>query len=309
MKNKTAGAFMLLTATLIWGTAFVAQSLGAGYLGPFTFNGIRFLIGALVLLPFILVTKYHKNGRQTRENRAQSGDRLRILKAGGACGVLIFGMAALQQVGISYTTVGKAGFVSALYVVMVPILGLFFGRRVGARTWVCIALATAGLYFLCMKERISLGFGDALMLISAFVTAIHILVTDYYSSKVDCLQLSCLQLFVCGALSLAAAFIFEKPSLPSILAAAAPILYMGILCCGAAFTLKTLGQKNVPPTAASLILSLESVFSVLSGWVFLKETLSLREAAGCALMFGATVLSQLPESKREKKMETAKTSN
>ena len=153
MKKRTVGAVMLLTATLIWGTAFVAQSLGAGYLGPFTFNGIRFLIGAFVLLPFILVTNYHKNGRQTRENRAQSGDRLRVLGAGAACGVLIFAMAALQQIGISYTTVGKAGFVSALYVVMVPILGLVFGRRVGARTWVCIALATAGLYFLCMIPR------------------------------------------------------------------------------------------------------------------------------------------------------------
>jgi len=213
---------------------------------------------------------------------------------------VLFATAALQQIGIAYTTVGKAGFVNALYIVIVPILGLFFGKRVRPRTWGCIALATVGLYFLCMNGKFSLGFGDAFVLISAFTTSIHILVIDYYSPKVDGVKLACLQFIVCGALSSAAALVFERPEPQTVLAAAGPILYTGILSCGVAYTLQVLGQKYVPPVVTCLILSLEAVFSVLSGWIVLKETLSARELTGCVLMFTAILCSQLPAMGKNK---------
>ena len=309
MKNKTVGLIMLLITTLIWGTAYVAQRLGANYLGAFTFNGIRFLLGALVILPFILLRNSRASGRGAEENeKAKSGRAL--VTSGIVPGVLVYVTVSLQQVGIAYTTAGKAGFVSVLYIVIVPVIGLCLGRHIRAKTWLCIALATAGLYFLCMNEKqFTLGFGDTLMLLSTVTTAFNIQITDYYSTRVDCVKLSCLQLAVCGVLSLATALLFEKTTMQAVLEAAGPILYTGILSCGVAFTLKISAQKVVPPVATSLILSLQAVFSVLSGWLILRETLSVREGVGCGLMFVAIVLAQLPAKGKNKQAQTVKASD
>lgn len=307
MKNKTVGVTMMLITTIIWGTAFVAQRLGSNYLGAFTFNGIRFLLGALVLLPFIFLRNSRRSGRGAGESGPKAGGGRMLLTAGIVTGALVYVTVSLQQVGIAYTTAGKAGFVSVLYIVIVPVIGLCLGRHIRVRTWLCIALATAGLYFLCMNEkRFTLGLGDTLMLLSTVTTAFNILATDYYSTRVDCVKLSCLQLVVCGVLSLGTAFLFEKPTAQAVLEAAGPILYTGILSCGVAFTLKISAQKVVPPVATSLILSLQSVFSVLAGWLFLQETLSGREAVGCALMFVAIVLAQLPARKKNRRTDTVK---
>ena len=294
MKNRTIGLIMLTIATLIWGTSLVAQRLATSNIGAFTFNAVRFLIGALALLPFILITDYHKSKLQTSYNRFKTKDILQI-KGGLICGCILFATASLQQTGIIYTTVGKAGFITALYIVIVPVLGLFLGRHIHLQIWGCIFLATFGMYLLCVNEKFTIGFGDTLVLICAFSTAIHILTIDYFSSKVDCVKLSCLQFLVCGILSSAAAFIFEKPELQSLINASGPIIYTGILSCGIAYTLQALGQKYVSPVAASLILSFESVFSVLSGWIMLRETLSIREVLGCVLMFIAIIVSQIAE--------------
>lgn len=304
MKTKIVGGILLLIATLIWGTSLVAQSLGTNHVGPFTFNAARFFIGAIVLLPIILVTSYHKNRQQTSTACHEAKDN-QLFKGGIICGCIVFVTASLQQIGISYTTVGKAGFITALYIVIVPILGLFFGKRVPLQIWICIFLATIGMYLLCINEKFSLGIGDTFVLFCAFSTAIHILTVDYYSSRVDCVRLSCIQFFVCGVLSAIMALIIEKPNLQSIFEAGAPILYTGILSCGIAYTLQALGQKEVSPVATSLILSLESVFSVLSGWLILGESLNFKETFGCILMFAAILLSQMPTSKA---LKVAKTS-
>lgn len=292
MKEKNIGGVMLVIATLIWGTSLVAQSIGTNLIEPFTFNGVRFLIGAFVLLPIIIIKIYQENRHQIKSERPQNIN-YSFIKGGLICGCILFVTASLQQTGIAYTTVGKAGFITALYIIIVPVIGLFLGKRVNWKTWGCILLATTGMYFLCVDENLVLGFGDALVLLCALSTSIHILAIDFYSSQLDCIKLSCLQFLICGILSLAIAFIFENPQLQSVINAGAPILYTGILSCGIAYTLQTLGQKSVSPVAACLILSLESVFSVLFGWMILKETLNSREAVGCVLVFLATVISQI----------------
>ena len=300
MREKTIGGVMLTIATLIWGTSLVAQSIGTNLIGPFTFNAVRFLIGAFVLLPLISIKGYQKSKHQIKFGNPPKRN-YPLIKGGLICGAIIFVTASLQQTGIAYTTVGKAGFITALYIIIVPVIGLFLGRRINLKTWGCILLATMGMYLLCIDEKLVLGFGDTLVLLCALSTSIHILTIDFYSSKVDCIKLSCLQFLVCGVLSLAAAFMFESPQLKSVISAGVPILYTGILSCGIAYTLQTVGQKNVSPAAACLILSLESVFSVLFGWIVLKETLNSKEAVGCALMFLATVISQIIALNKQKR--------
>ena len=215
---------------------------------------------------------------------------------GICCGVMLCIASNFQQFGISFTTVGKAGFITAMYILIVPILGLFMKKKVGIKVWLGVVLATIGLYMLCMtSESFSLSKGDFLVLICAGFFSLHILIIDYFSPKVDGVRMSCIQFFVCGVISTAIAFIFENPSFSAILSGWLPILYAGVLSCGVAYTLQIVGQKNMDPTVASLILSLESVFSVLAGWVILHQTLSVRELFGCVLMFLAIILAQLPE--------------
>ena len=294
MKNlQLRNSLLLLLTATIWGVAFVAQSVGMDYVQPFTFNGIRSIIGGLVLIPCIFLL----NRLKSPSEPIQKSSSRPLLAGGILCGLCLFAASSFQQFGIKYTTVGKAGFITACYIVIVPILGLFLKKKCSPLIWVSVLLALVGLYFLCMSGSISLGLGDLLVLIGAFLFSIHILVIDHYSPLADGVQLSCIQFFVCGVLSLICMFLFETPDLSMILMAWLPILYAGVLSCGVAYTLQVVGQKNMNPTLASLILSMESCISVLAGWLILGQALSSRELLGCVLMFAAIILAQIPVQK------------
>lgn len=298
-------ALLFLTA-VVWGVAFVAQSVGMDYVGPFTFNCIRCLIGAVVLVPYICFLDGWKQrsdgascGRESAGAPSGASDGSHALLAGGiCCGLALFVASNLQQIGIQYTTVGKAGFITALYIVMVPVFGIFLKKRAGIRVWVSVALAVAGLYLLCITDRLALGKGDILVLLCAVVFAVHILVVDHFSAKTDGVRMSCIQFLVCGLLSGVCMLLTEHPEMRLILQAWQPILYAGVFSCGVGYTLQIIGQKGTDPTVASLILSLESVVSVLAGWLLLGQRLSVRELGGCALMFAAILLAQLPERRQ-----------
>lgn len=285
---------LFLTAT-IWGVAFVAQSVGMDYVEPFTFNAVRNMIGAAVLLPCIGVLNRLQGGNVEQE---ETGQKKTLVIGGIACGVLLFIASNLQQFGIQYTTVGKAGFITAMYIVLVPVFGIFLHKKVGLRIWAAVALAVAGLYLLCMTDgSFALQIGDLLVLACAVAFSFHILVIDYFSPKTDGVKLSCIQFFTCAVLSAIGMFLFEEPKLSQILAAWLPILYAGVMSSGVAYTLQIIGQKGMNPTVASLILSLESVVSLLAGWVILRQKLSVRELVGCALAFVAIIVVQLPAKK------------
>ena len=288
MKNN---ALLVLTA-LIWGCAFVAQSVGMDYVGPFTFNMARFLIGAIVLLPVIwFMDRQRKTG-------AEKGAGQKTLIIGGiCCGTALAVASTLQQWGILFTTVGKAGFITAMYIVIVPLLGVFIGKKVRPLIIGCVAIAVVGFYFLCMTESLRLGLGDFLVLLCAIAFSIHILVIDYFSPKVDGVKMSAIQFLTAAIISAVPTLLWEQPVLTEILQAWQPVLYAGVMSCGVAYTLQIIAQKNADPTVASLLLSLESVFSVLAGWVLLGQGLSLKELFGCVLIFCAIILAQLPEKK------------
>ena len=291
-KKVTSSLLLMLTA-LIWGIAFVAQQAGMEYVGPFTFNGVRSIIGAVTLLPLIAFRGY----KQQRTGLKPVEESRKTLWTGGlCCGVALFAASNFQQFGLQFTTVGKSGFLTALYIVIVPVLGLFSKKRLGLPVWVSVALALAGIYLLCMtSERFALTKGDTLVLICAFLFSIHILVIDRFAGRCDSVKMSCIQFFVCGLLSMICMFLFETPSFHAIGQAYISILYAGALSCGVAYTLQIIGQRYVVPTVASLILSLESVFAVLAGWILLGQNMSMRETAGCLLVFIAIILAQLPE--------------
>lgn len=272
----------------------MAQSVGMDYLEPFTFNGVRSLIGGVALLPCILfLDKINDKAEKP------VGTKKDLVAGGIACGLLLFAASSLQQMGIQYTSAGKAGFITAFYIVFVPVLGIFLKKKIGWKVWVAVVLALAGLYFLCITESFTIGKGDILIFLCALVFSAHILVIDHFSPKVDGVKMSCIQFFVCGVVSLPFMFLLETPKMGAIFDAWAPLLYAGVLSCGVAYTLQIVGQKNVNPAIASLLLSLESCFSVLAGWIVLNERLSAREAAGCILMFAAIILAQLPDKKKE----------
>lgn len=296
MKQMKSNAMLLLTA-FIWGCAFVAQSVGMDYVGPFTFNSVRSFIGSLVLVPviFLMDSLKRKEGMSEEEVRASRGDTKTLITGGICCGVVLGVASSLQQFGIMFTTVGKAGFITAMYIVIVPLLGVFIGKKVRPLILFCVALSVAGLYFLCMTEKLSLGIGDLYVLVCAVVFSVHILVVDHFSPLVDGVRLSAIQFLTAGVLCAVPMLLFEAPNLTGILAAWKPILYAGVLSCGVAYTLQILGQKGADPTVASLLMSLESVFSVLAGWVILGQALSLKELFGCGLMFCAIILAQLPQ--------------
>lgn len=293
---KIKNGIMLVLTAFIWGTAFVAQSVGMDYLGPFTFNGVRSLIGGAALLPCIWL---FQKGKGKATEKPSRGARKELIAGGIACGLLLFAASSLQQIGIQYTTAGKAGFITAFYIVIVPVLGIFLHKKINGKVWGAVAIALAGLYFLCITEKFAVGKGDILIFLCALVFSIHILVIDYFSPKVDGVKMSCIQFFVCGIVSLPPMFFTETPKIGAIVEGWAPLLYAGVLSCGVAYTLQIIGQKNVNPAVASLILSLESCFSVLAGWMVLGEKLSMRESVGCVLMFGAIILAQLPDRKKE----------
>ncbi len=294
---KPKNAIMLLSAALIWGIAFVAQSVGMDYMGPFTFNGLRSLIGGVVLLPCIAI--FSRGSRKDTSKTDQNPGTIRDLVTGGLlCGLILFAATTLQQIGILYTSVGKCGFITAFYIVMVPVFGIFLGKKTGWRVWLAVVIALAGLYFLCITERFTIGRGDILIFLCAILFAVHILVIDHFSPKVDGVKLSCIQFFTCGLLSLPFMFLLETPTWGAVFDGIVPLLYAGVLSCGVAYTLQIIGQRNVNPAIASLLLSLESCFSVLGGWLILGQQLSGREAFGCVLMFAAIILAQLPVKSR-----------
>lgn len=289
---------LLLLTAMIWGGAFVAQSVGLDYVGPFTINAVRFLIGGLVLLPGIALLEHFQAKRGEVRQRGSARD---LLLGGLCCGLALCVATNLQQIGIAYTTVGKAGFLTALYVVIVPFLGLFFGKRLPPVIWVCVALALAGLYLLCMTGTEGLGKGDLLVLLCALAFSVHILVVDHFSSRVDPVRLSCVQFLVSGLVAAVPMAVLEQPTVAAVVSAWQPILYAGVLSCGVAYTLQAVAQRDCDPTVCSLVLCLESVFSLLFGWLLLGQGLTLREWLGCVLMFAAIVLAQLPQKARKPK--------
>ncbi len=299
MKKETStlknSLLLLLTAT-IWGVAFVAQSVSMDYIGGFTFNAIRNIIGAITLVPVILI--FSKQDPAADQNPADRQKARKTLITGGiCCGILLCLASNFQQFGIKYTTVGKAGFITACYIIIVPIIGIFLKKKCSPFIWIAVLLSLGGLYLLCISpgEGFSIGKGDTLVLICAVVFSFHILTVDHFSPLVDGVKMSCIQFLVCGILSGIPALIFENPNITNILQAWMPILYAGILSCGVAYTLQIVGQKGMNPTVASLIMSLESCISVIAGWLILGQNLSSREIFGCVLMFGAIVLAQLPQ--------------
>ena len=297
MSAKHSKNFLLLFITAgIWGIAFVAQSVAMDYVGPYTFNMVRNFLGGAVLIPCIFLLSRISARQEGAPSAAPDAPKdlpKDLILGGGLCGFLLFVSTSLQQVGIQYTTVGKAGFITALYIILVPILGIFLGKMPGKKIWLCIVIALAGLYLLCMKGSFSLSKGDFLVLICSFCFSVHIMVIDHFSYRVDGVKLSCIQFFVCSLFSAVPMFLLETPQMKDILAAWLPIIFAGVFSCGIAYTFQILGQKGTDPTIASLILSLESVVSVLAGWILLGQSLSAREIAGCVLMFGATILAQV----------------
>jgi drug/metabolite transporter (DMT)-like permease len=289
-KNLLRSDAILLTTAIIWGFAFVAQRVGMNYVGPFLFNGIRFALGCLVLIPFIL-----KNGISNgkRDNERKTLD-LRTLVLGGAlAGLTLFGGSSLQQVGIVYTTAGKAGFITGLYVVIVPFLGLLWKQHTNRGTWVGAICAASGLYFLSITEQLTIDFGDFLVLLGAFCFAVHVLVIGWLSPKMDSLRLAFIQYAAVSFISLFTAFIVEDVSINGIYQAAVPILYGGVMSVGIAYTLQVIGQRTAHPAHASILLSLEAVFAALGGWLLLQEVMTFRQLSGCALMLSGMLISQL----------------
>jgi len=296
-QSELKGNLILLLTALIWGCAFVAQSVSMDYIGPFTFQCIRSLMGSVVLIPVFLFLDQAKKRNGTYIAPTSDKKKTQII-AGIICGIIMTIAGNLQQIGIQYTTAGKAGFITAIYILIVPILGLFMKKKVSNKLWGCVILALIGLYLLSVTDGFSaINKGDIYVFLCAIAFAFHIIAVDFFVDKVDGVRLSAMQFFICGVLSGVLMVIFETPSKTDIMSAALPILYAGILSCGVAYTLQIIGQKYTNPTMASMIMSLESVFAVLGGMIMLHEIPTAREAFGCILMFIAIIIPQLPEHK------------
>ena len=305
--KKIRSSLLLLLTAIIWGVAFVSQSEGMQHMGAFTFSAARSILGCVVLLPVIAVirTRARKSGDESKRKLPLKP----TLLGGLCCGLALTAASLLQQFGISMTTVGKGGFITAMYIIFTPILGIFIGRKAPAVVWVSAVIGAVGLYLLCMNgEEFSVSSGDLLVLLCAVMFAVHILVIDHFSPQTDGVVLSCIQFFVCFVISLVCALIFEQPSFDQIKDGAVSVLYAGIMSSGVAYTLQIVGQKGLNPTVAALILSLESVVATIAGYVAYKvgflttdQTMTARQIVGCAVVFAAVILVQLPwESIRKK---------
>lgn len=296
--RKRRNSLILALTSFIWGISFVAQSEGGDAIGPYSFNCVRSIIGSLFLIFIISITDRFGITKKPEDKKAQKT----LLTGGVLCGIVLCIATNLQQMGIYLgTSSGKAGFLTACYILLVPILGLFFKKKCGINVWIAVAISLVGLYLLCIDGAFRLQFSDTLVILCALCFSIHILVIDHFSPMVDGLRMSCIQFMVTGLLTAIPMFMTEFKSGVQIWfsafctwAAWIPLLYAGIFSCGIAYTLQIIGQKGVNPTIASLIMSLESVFSVLAGWLILHEKLSAKELTGCVLIFGAVILSQLP---------------
>ena len=318
-KNPIKGVTLLLIGSFIWGTTFVAQSMGTNHLDAFSFNCIRNFIGVFALIPVLLwqicTKKESVNSVQNNiscdkspisENKRTFLQELHgvftgdLLLGGAICGTALCLASNFQQMGIESSTVGKSAFITTLYIVLVPLLGLFFKKKLPFQIWCGVILAMIGLYLLCMKnEAFVLEIGDIYLLLCAFFFTIQITAIDYFAPKVNCIALSMMQFLVTAILSGICMLFNELPTIENILGGAIPLLYAGILSSGVAYTFQIIGQKHLAPTVASLIMSLESVFATLAGWVVLKEYLSTKELVGCGLVFAAVILTQLPTKKNE----------
>lgn len=288
MLKKLRGSLMLLTAAFIWGTAFVAQSKGMDYVAPFTYNAVRTLIGGVVLIPMVFLF-----GQKSRRKVSENNNKISFI-GGIICGLVLFAASSFQQLGISLTSAGKAGFITALYVVIVPVISIIFGQKSNLKMWICAFTAIIGFYLLCIKEGFRLSKGDLYVLICAVFYSVHIIVIDHFNSKgAEPVKMSCVQFFTAGSIMMICMFIFESPALSAVWAAKYTILYAGVMSCGVAYTLQIIGQKYSESAAAALIMSLESVFAALAGWIILSEHMSMKEFAGCILVFAAVVFSQL----------------
>lgn len=299
--RRWQGSLILFLTAFIWGAAFVAQKIGVVVVDTFTFSTARFFVSGIALLPIIFINS--KNDRLNRRlmpiTPQEKKNQRKVLITGGIlCGIFLALAANLQQMGIADTSAGKAGFITTLYIIFVPILRFFTKKKVTAAVWVSVAIALIGLYMLCVKEGLSVNQGDALVLLCALCFSFHILVIDKYSPLTNGVKLSCIQFFVVSVISGILMFLFEKPTLNAVLSCWAPLLYLGVVSGAAGYTLQIIGQKNTEPTAASLILSMEAVFAAITGVLFLNESFSAKELFGCILMFTAIILSQLSASKK-----------
>ncbi len=294
-KQAFKGNIMLLMAAFIWGTAFVAQSEGMEFIGPFTFNAIRNYIAFIVLIPLIfIIHKFSNESNSVKKNSSKKD----VIKAGICCGCMLFLASSFQQIGIKYTSVGKAGFITTFYVIIIPVLGLFAGKRIGIKIIISLIGAVLGLYLLCMSGGVEgISKGDFYILLCAFCNAFHILTVDHFSPKVDGVVLGCIQFLVCALISTIPMVYIEIPALADILKSMGSILYAAVLSSGVAYTLQIFGQRYTEPVVASLLMSLESVFSVLAGWIVLHQILTLKETLGCIIVFAAVTLAQMPDSK------------
>ena len=288
---------MLLITAMIWGSAFVAQSKGMEFIGPFTFNVLRNFVGGIVLLPVIAI--FSRGTNHSPEEKKQINKNTLI--GGVFCGIVLFVASSFQQYGLVHTTAGKAGFITALYIVIVPLLGVFMGKKVPKIVWGCVALAIAGFWLLCIKEGFSVGLGDLMVLICAFFYSMHIVTIDHFSPKADCVKMSCVQFWVAGFISLIPMLLFEEPRMDAIMDAKWTVLYAGVLSSGVAYTFQIIAQRHTEPTVATLLMSLESVFAALSGWLILNETMLPKEFIGCILVFTAVIFAQIPIPVKSKK--------
>ncbi len=296
MNQKLKGNSILLITALVWGISFVAQSSGMSYVGPNTFIGLRTLLGGIVLLPVIAVI----DGGKKKAGTYRPTEWKKLLGYGTVCGLCLWVASTLQTYGLADgITTGESGFITALYIIFVAVFGVFAGQRISAKIICGVLLAMLGMYFLCLfGSGFTLKSGHVITLICAVIFSVHILVIDKFSPRTDGVKLSCTQFFVAGILGCIAMFILEKPEWSAISACWLEIGYAGIMSCGVAYTLQIIGQKYTDPTSASILMSLESVFSALAGWVLLGQSLSLPQIAGCVLMFSAIVLVQLPDKRK-----------
>lgn len=301
MKAKTRANLLLLLTALIWGCAFVAQDMAADVLQPMSFNGSRMLLAALTLLPVCWLgdRRAVKTGKGMAWKQMNPSQRKTLVLGGVCCGVMLALGSIFQQLGISLGTgAGKAGFITALYIVLVPLAGLLlFRRKLGKLVWIAVALSVVGLYLLCMTGSLTIDPGDGMLIICAACYCGHILVVDSFSRRTECVKMSCIQFAVTTVICFAGAFLFEQPTWEAVMTCAVPIIYAGVFSGGVGYTLQILAQRDAEPAVASLLMSLESVFAVLAGWVILGDALSVRELLGCAMMMGGIVLAQLPEKK------------
>lgn len=297
-KNSLAGSLMLLVAAFIWGSAFVAQTTGAEHVGPLTFTCLRNILGSVVLLPviFTLDSIKKKNGSYKKMNKA---DYKTLLGGGAVCGVVLCLASVFQQMGIDKgTEAGKAGFITALYILIVPIISIFLGSKIRRIIWPCVGVSVVALYLLCVKEDNSVRMSDIYVLICAFLYSIHILVIDRVSPKTDGVRLSAVQFAVVSIISIIPAMVIEGITFDSVKAALPSIAYAGIMSSGVAYTFQIIGQQRTEPTVASMIMSLESVFAVITSMIILNQVPTVKESIGCVLMFAAIIVAQLPEKKQ-----------